>query len=50
MLETGVATYKPEIIPLEPDLGNSSEGNTLQIRIASSTKPFPAGNGFFFNK
>jgi len=32
---------------LEPDLGNASEGNDIQIRIADTIKPFPAGNGFF---
>ena len=47
MSEVGVATYKPEIIPLEPDLGNTSEGNDSQTCIADKNKPFPAGDGFF---
>lgn len=41
----GVA-HGPEIIPFEPDLGNSSVGTGTTL--IDSLEPFPAGNGFSF--
>jgi hypothetical protein len=42
----------PEIIPVEPDLGNTSEGRTLTPYVivpVPAKKPPPfAGGGFFF--
>jgi hypothetical protein len=35
---------------LEPDLGNTSEGNDSQIRTTNRTKPFPAGDGLFIGR
>ena len=38
---------QPEIIPLEPDLGNSSVGKREDVRLVFE-RPFPGGSGLFF--
>ena len=50
-LEIGVAIYTPEIIPSEPDLGNSSEGNVQKRSVSNHrSSRFPLEAAFFVNR